>query len=241
MEMPMHAMSLWSVRIAVGAALILAAASMVALFGRAPRGGPDLAVTVGSAFIGLALALRRGEAFAAWTLCGGCVVYAGLALRLGSGPFHAAAPGLLLGAFVWAGLQLQRHGVRVPWPETWARVALCLALVDVGIDVGWLLSDRPDAAQNLPALVFQMLLMGAMALGVWRRWPWAAYALVAWEALGVALTLRIPRQVVPHAVKLTLYVAAAYHVRKLAGARRAADPSRRRSLSERLSRRTTSR
>ena len=102
-------------------------------------------------------------------------------------------------------------------------------------------AGRPYSSGTLPALVFQTLLMSTMALGVWRRWPWAAYALVGWEVFGVALTLRTPWEAARHAVKLALYAIAAYHVRKLARARRAADPTHRRALTERLSRRTTPR
>ena len=237
----MPALSLWSVRIAFGAALVLAAAAVGGVLGGVSGAGPDLRIVLGLGFVALAFALRRCEAFAAWALGGGCVVYGVLGVWLGGAPLSMAIVGVLLGIFLWAALQLQRRGVRVPWSETWARVAMSLALLHVGIDAGWVLNGRPYVTNTLPALIFQMLLMGMLALGVWRRWPWAAYALVAWEVLGVMLTIRTPREAALHAVQLALYAVGAYHVQKLARTPRAADPSRRRTLADRLAGRATSR
>ena len=111
-----QAMSLWSVRLAFGAALVLALAAVGGVLGRAPGLEPDHTLLLMASLVALAFALRRGEAFAAWTLCGGCVVYGVAAVWEGSRPLGVVALlGLLLAVFLWAGLQLQRF--RRPGPS----------------------------------------------------------------------------------------------------------------------------
>jgi hypothetical protein len=232
-------MSLWSVRLAFGAALVLAAATISGVLGRAPF-EPNTMLFLVAALVALAFALRRGEAFAAWTLCGGCVVYGVAAVWEGSPLGVVALVGLLLAVFLWAGLQLQRFGVRVPRSETWARIFVSIVLLQVigrVIYLAGLGSGRPDVAET-GERVFEIILLTALGLGVWRRWPWAAYTLVAWEAFGLVLTVWTPAIAARHAVSLVLYAVGAHHVRKIARARRAANPSRRRSFFQRLSGRT---